>query len=148
MTTSRPTESCARYAAPRPCFAMAALAEGVATFDGIAMRDVRNKSKALGDLFLSLVDSRCAGSGIEIACPRDAELRGSQVALRHADGYAIVQALIASGVVGDFRAPDTLRFGFAPLYTRYVNIWDAVDRLAAIMRDENGATRAFTRAPL
>jgi kynureninase len=123
--------------------AMAALAEGVATFDGIAMRDVRNKSKALGDLFLSLVDSRCAGSGLEIACPRDAELRGSQIALRHAEGYAIVQALIASGVIGDFRAPDTLRFGFAPLYTRYVDIWDAVDRLAAIMRDEKWRDARF-----
>jgi len=129
----RPAEGIARTLCGTPAvLAMAALAEGVATFDGIAMRDVRNKSKALGDLFLALALSRCAGAGFEIACPRDADQRGSQVALRHAEGYAIIQALIEQGVIGDFRAPDILRFGFAPLYTRYADIWDAVDRLAAI----------------
>ena len=83
----------------------------------------------------------------EIACPREAEERGSQVALRHPEGYAIMQALIAQGVIGDFRAPDVFRFGFAPLYTRYVDMWDAIDRLAAIMdlglwRDARFRTRA------
>jgi kynureninase len=127
--------------------AMAALAEGVATFDGVAMHDVRSKSKALGELFLALVDFRCGAAGFAIACPRDADVRGSQVALRHTEGYAIVQSLIAQGVIGDFRAPDILRFGFAPLYTRYVDVWDAIDRLAGIMtegtwRDERFRNRA------
>jgi len=60
-------------------------------------------------------------------------MRGCQVALRHPDGYAIMQALMADGVIGDFRAPDFLRFGFAPIYTPYIDIWDAADRLAQIM---------------
>ncbi len=116
-----------------PILSMAALAEGVATFDGIAMRDIREKSKALGDLFLALAERRCPG--FEIACPRNAEERGSQVALRHPHGDAIMRALIDRGVIGDFRAPDVLRFGLAPLYTRYVDIWDAIDRLCVVMRE-------------
>ena len=74
--------------------------------------------------------------------------RGSQVSVAHADGaYAIVQALIARGVIGDFRAPDILRFGFTPLYTRFVDVWDAVDRLAQVLesgewRDERFRVRA------
>lgn len=126
---------------------MAALAEGVATFDGIAMAAVRDKSTRLGDLFLQLFEERCVASGFQPGCPRDGEARGSQVALRHPHGYEIVQALIAAGVIGDFRAPDVLRFAMTPLYTRYVDIWDAVDRLAAIMssgswRDTRFQTRA------
>jgi kynureninase len=112
---------------------MAALEEGLKTFDGVDMAALREKSKALGDLFLQLVEERCSGFGFEIACPRDGAMRGSQVSLRHKDGYAIMQALIAGGVVGDFRAPDFIRFGFAPLYNRYIEIWNAVDRLATIM---------------
>lgn len=122
---------------------MAALAEGIATFDGIAMAGLRDKSKRLGDLFLALVEQRCADCGFEIACPRDADRRGSQVALRHAHGYEIVQALIARAVIGDFRAPDVLRFGLPPLYTRYVDVWDAVDRLVKIMRDGSWRDERF-----
>ncbi len=65
--------------------------------------------------------------------PREPEKRGSQVCLRHPEGYPIMQALIARGVIGDFRAPDILRFGFTPLYLRYVDMWDAVDILADIL---------------
>ena len=72
---------------------------------------------------------------LEIACARNAEERGSQVSLRHPHGYAIMRALIDKGVVGDFRAPDVLRFGLAPLYTRYVDIWDATDQLRAVMTE-------------
>jgi kynureninase len=122
---------------------MAALAEGVATFDGIAMAAVREKSRRLGNLFLDLIGQRCPDAGFEIACPRDADRRGSQVALRHAHGYEIVQALIARGVIGDFRAPDIFRFGFVPLYTRYVDVWDAADRLAAIMADASWREERF-----
>lgn len=130
----RPAEGITRNLCGTPAvLSMAALACGVDTFEGIALCDLRKKSDALGDLFLELVEKRREGAAFEIACPRAAEQRGSQVALRHPEGYAIMQALIARGVIGDFRAPDIVRFGFPPLYTRYVDIWDAVDRLAAIM---------------
>lgn len=107
------------------------LEAALGAFEGVHMADIRAKSMALGDLFLNLVRGRCPGFGL--ACPTDANLRGSQVALTHPHGYPIVQALIARKVVGDFRAPDVLRFGFTPLYVRYVDVWDAVDRLVAVM---------------
>jgi kynureninase len=98
------------------------------------MDGLRKKSIALTALFIRLVDERCAEHGFTIVTPREPELRGSQVSIAHpADGYPIMQALIARGVIGDFRAPDILRFGFTPLYTRFVDVWDAVDRLAQVM---------------
>jgi kynureninase len=132
----RPADSIIRHLCGTPVvLGMAALEEGLKTFDGIDMGQLRAKAAALGDLFLSLIDERCGEAGFVIACPRDGMQRGSQVALRHPDGYAIMRALIAERVIGDFRAPDFLRFGFAPLYTRYSDIWDAVDRLARIMAE-------------
>ena len=98
------------------------------------MSAIREKSLALTSLFIELVESRLVDDGFTLASPRDPEQRGSQVSLAHAaDGYPIMQALIAAGVIGDFRAPDILRFGFTPLYTRFVDVWDAVERLAGIM---------------
>jgi kynureninase len=142
--TYRPADGMARLlCGTPPVISMAALEEGLKTFDGIDMRAVRAKSKALGDLFLSLVKTRCADAGFEIACPKDSQRRGSQVSLKHADGYAIMQALIDKGVIGDFRALDTLRFGFAPLYTRYVDVWNAVEKLAAIMSSETWRQERF-----
>jgi kynureninase len=116
-----------------PVLGMTALEAALEAFDGIDMAALRTKSMRLGDLFLDLVEARCAGHGFAIACPRDASARGSQVALGHTEGYAIMQALIAREVIGDFRAPDILRFGFTPLYVRHVDVWDAVDRLAQVM---------------
>jgi len=97
------------------------------------MRVLRQKSKNLGDLFLHLVRQSCLSFGLEIACPETSDHRGSQISLRHGDGYAIVQALIARNVIGDFRSPDILRFGLTPLYTRYVDVFDAAGHLADIM---------------
>ena len=136
----RPADGMLRHlCGTQAVLSMAALEEGVKTFDGIDMALVRAKSRALGDLFLDLVETRCGDFGFAIACARDGAQRGSQISLRHEDGYAIMQAMIAAGVIGDFRAPDFMRFGFAPLYNRYVEIFDAVDRLAAIM--ERGTWR-------
>jgi kynureninase len=126
-----------------PVLSMAALEEGLKTFDGINMCRVREKSAALGDLFLSLAETRCADSGFGVASPRDSHSRGSQISLTHPEGYAIMQSLIEQGVVGDFRAPDILRFGFAPLYTRYVDVWNAVERLASIMAGETWRQERF-----
>ncbi len=98
---------------------------------------IRRKSIALTDLFIDLVESRCEGHGLRLVTPRSAAARGSQVSFaRDVGGYAIVQALIERGVIGDFRAPDLLRFGFAPLYTRFVDAWDAVDRLKDVLVSE------------
>jgi kynureninase len=118
-----------------PILSLEALRVGVELMAEAGMAAVRAKSMALGDAFLELVDERLAGHGLTVACPREAELRGSQVSLAHEHGYAIVQALIARGVIGDFRAPDILRFGFAPLYNRHTDVWDAVDALAAVMAE-------------
>ncbi len=115
-----------------PVIGMAALASGLATFDGVDMPRAAAKSRALGDLFLDLAAGKCPET--VIACPR--ERRGAQVSLSHPDAYAVMQALIARGVVGDFRAPDVLRFGFPALYTRYVDVWDAVETLAAVLASE------------
>jgi len=98
------------------------------------MDAIRAKSISLTELFVKLVDQRCADYGFTVVTPRDSPQRGSQVSIAHAEyGYPIMQALIARGVIGDFRAPDILRFGFTPLYTRFVDVWDAVDRLQQVM---------------
>jgi kynureninase len=119
-----------------PILSMAALDAALDVFEGLSMADVRRKSQSLTGLFLRLVEERCDGFGLDPACPADQDVRGGQASLRHPEGYALVQALIAAGVVGDFRAPDVLRFGFAPLYVRHADVWDAVDRLREILAAE------------
>ena len=123
-----------------PVLSMAALDAALDVFAGVSMSDVAQKSAALCDLMIDLADRWC-GDTLALASPRDAAVRGSQVSFRCAHGYPVMQALIASGVIGDFRAPDILRFGLAPLYTRHVDVFDAVARLAAIVSD-----RAWDRA--
>jgi kynureninase len=104
-------------------------AEGYGGLDAL-----RRKSIALTDLFIELVESRCAGHDLTLVTPRAGADRGSQVSFAHdTGGYAMMQALIARGVIGDFRAPDILRFGFTPLYTRFVDVWDAVDRFRQVL---------------
>ncbi len=109
------------------------------------MQELRAKSQKMGDLFIQLIDQECAQFDFNIISPRDADRRGSQVAMSHKEGYAIVQALIAAGVMGDFRAPDTLRFGLTPLYLRYIDVWDAVARLKNIMENETYKEEEFNR---
>ncbi|EED36710.1 kynureninase [Luminiphilus syltensis NOR5-1B] len=98
------------------------------------MTAIRDKSVRMTDLFIQLFDEHLAEYGFQLVSPRDSQHRGSQVAFTHAEGYAIMQALIARGVIGDFRAPDILRFGFAPLYLRYADVWQAIMTLAEIMK--------------
>jgi kynureninase len=118
-----------------PILSLAALECGVAGVAEIGVDALRRKSVALTELFIALVERDCADHGFELASPRDPERRGSQVSIRHREGYAIMQALIADGVIGDFRAPDLLRFGFAPAYVRFVDVWHAVASLRKIMED-------------
>lgn len=94
---------------------------------------VRAKSLRLTTLFADLIDRYCAEFGVEVVSPRDPARRGSQVAVRHEHGYQVMRALIERGVIGDFRAPDLMRFGFTPLYLRHVDSWDAVTILHDIL---------------
>ncbi len=112
--------------------ALAALEAGLNTFDGIAMRDVEAKARALSQLFVDEVEMRC-GDGVRLASPRDPAKRGSHVVFAHPQGYAVMQALIERGVIGDFRAPDLMRFGFTPLYTRFEDAWLAAEILSDIL---------------
>ena len=118
-----------------PVLSLAALECGVETIARAGIDGLRRKSVALTDLFVRLVEQECGGFGFTLASPREAERRGSQVSLRHPEGHAIVQALVARGVVGDFRTPDILRFGFAPAYVRFAEAWDAVAALRAVMEN-------------
>jgi kynureninase len=136
----RPAAGISRYlCGTPPVLSMAALECGVDTVLaaqalGPGMAGLRRKSVALTRLFIELVESRCAGHGLTLASPRDDAQRGSQVCFAHADAaYAVMQALIARNVIGDFRAPDILRFGFTPLYTRFVDVWDAVEQLQQVL---------------
>jgi kynureninase len=135
----RPAPGIARYLCGTPALlSMAALECGVDTVLAAeplgGMAALRAKSVALTRLFTDLVEARCAGHGLTLASPRDDALRGSQVCLAHPSaGYPMMQALIARGVVGDFRAPDILRFGFTPLTLRFVDVWDAVERLRQVL---------------
>ena len=121
-----------------------ALEEGLKTFEGVQIAAVREKSMRLGDLFIALVEARLPGV-FELACPRDPARRGSQVALRHPEAYAIMQALIAAGVVGDFRAPDIARFGLTPLYLGYAYVFEAVERIHRVMTGETWREPRFSQ---
>jgi kynureninase len=155
----QPAPGIARFLCGTPAvLSLTALECGVDTLHAAdalgGMAALREKAVALTELFIALVDERCASLGFALASPRDARSRGSQVSLTYSDnetsadgasqGYAIMQALIARGVIGDFRAgtladahgpalPDILRFGFTPLYLRFVDVFDAVAHLAQVV---------------
>ena len=117
-----------------PILNLAALEVGVDVMLSASLAAVREKSQRLAEVFIAAMDQECGGDGFRLLTPRAAEARGSQVAFAHPHGYAIMQALIERGVIGDFRAPDVLRFGLAPLYVRFVDVWDAVAVLRDVMR--------------
>ena len=114
-----------------PVLALSSLEAALEAFDGVAMDDLRAASLALTDHFIELVDARV--EGFELITPREHARRGSQVSYRHPSAYGVVQALIARGVVGDFRTPDVTRFGLAPLYVTHVDVWDAVEQLVQVL---------------
>jgi len=128
-----------------PVLSMSALECGLATFDGVDMAILREKSQALGDLMIRLVAQECPDSGLTLASPADGAQRGSQVSYGHDSGYAVMQALITRGVIGDFRAPNLMRFGFTPLYVRYRDIWDAVAILKSVLAGAEWQRAEFNR---
>ncbi len=109
-----------------PMLSMLAFETALDAFDGIKMGDVQAKGRALGDLMIKLYDERLAKLGFGLAVSRDGAKRGNHVSITHTASYRMMQALIARGVIGDFRAPDVMRFGFGPLYVRFVDVFDAV----------------------
>lgn len=114
---------------------MIALEAALEVFEDVSMHDIRAKSIALTDLFIDLMQPLCLAFGFELVSPRDSARRGSQVSYAHKEGYAIMQALIAADVIGDFRAPNIVRFGFTPLYLQFADVQEAVQRLEVIMRE-------------
>ena len=137
-THFRPADGIARgLVGTPPILSLAALECGVDILLEAPMAEIRAKSLRQGALFAQLVEQELAGHGFRLASPREDATRGSQICLAHAHGYPIMQALIARGVIGDFRAPDILRFGFTPLYLGYGELWDAVWVLKEIMEDRS-----------
>lgn len=153
----QPAPGITRYqCGTQPMISLAALDCGVDTVLAAetlgGMAALRTKSLALTDLFIRLVEERCADHGLGLATPRDHAQRGSQVCLTRQEGaYAIVQALIARGVVGDFRAGDggrhldILRFGFTPLYIGFVDVWNAVEHLRQVLESSEWQRPEFNR---
>ncbi len=115
-----------------PVLSMAALDAALDVFDGVDMRAVRQRSIALGEDFIRRIEAECPE--LQLASPRDPARRGSQDPFRFAEGYAAMQALIARGVIGDFRAPDVMRFGLAPLYIGFAEVEAAAGMLVEVVR--------------
>ncbi len=147
----RPAAGISRYlCGTQPVLSMAALDCGLDTVLAAqplgGMAALRTKSLALTDLFIALVEERCAQHALRLVTPRAHAQRGSQVCLSRDDGaYPIMQALIARGVVGDYRAPDILRFGFTPLYLRFEDVWNAVEHLRQVLDTEEWRKPEFNR---
>jgi kynureninase len=136
----RPVAGIGRFICGTPgVLGMSALEASLDLLRGLDIGDVERKGRQLGQIFIALVERHCAGFGLALASPRDPAQRGCHVAFRHPHGYPIMRALIERGVIGDFREPDALRFGFAPLYLRYCDVQAAVEILREVL--SNGAWR-------
>ncbi len=117
----------------QPILSLSALDAALDVWDGVDMTALRRESEALQALFIDHAEKLCARHHLRLAGPRDMSMRGSQVSFHVSEAYAVMQALIAEGVIGDFRAPDLIRFGLTPLYTRFSDVWDAAATLANIL---------------
>jgi kynureninase len=120
----------------QPIVSLALVECGLEVFEATDMAAIRAKSLALTDLFIALVEARCGAHPLGLVTPREHARRGSQVSFTHPHGYAVMAALIARGVIGDYREPAIMRFGFTPLYTSFADVWDAVEILRAILDDK------------
>jgi kynureninase len=121
----------------QPIASLAMVECGLEVFEQTTMDAIRAKSLALTDLFIELAEARCGAHPLCLATPREHVRRGSQVSFTHPHGYAVMQALIARGVIGDYREPAIMRFGFTPLYTSFTEVWDAVAILKQILDHED-----------
>jgi kynureninase len=130
----------------QPVVSLALVECGLEIFEATNMAALRAKSLALTDVFIALVEARCAAHPLGLVTPRAHAARGSQASFTHPHGYAVMQALIARGVIGDYREPEIMRFGFTPLYTSFADVWDAVEILRDILDSEAYDTRAARSA--
>jgi len=129
----------------QPIVSLAMVECGLEVFAQTDMAAIRAKSLALTDLFIELVETQCAAHPLGLVTPRERAQRGSHVSFTHPHGYAVMQALIERGVIGDYREPAIMRFGFTPLYTSFTDVWDAVAILRTILDDrayDTGAARS------
>ena len=120
----------------QPIISLYGVKAGLDAVDGLSIDLVRQKSLALGRLFMELCEPLCDAYGLVLASPRDDQLRGSQVSFTFKHGYAVVRAMIDRGVIGDFREPGLMRFGLAPLYLRYADIGRAVEVMESCLKDQ------------
>ena len=128
-----------------PIIAYKAIESGLTVFEQVSMNVVREKSIKLSEMFIQLMQQECIKFGFELFSPRNAEQRGSQVSFTHGNGFSIMQTLISHSVVGDFRQPNILRFGFSPLYMRFKDVWDAVICLREIMQTKEWQSEQFNK---
>ncbi|WP_019998066.1 kynureninase [Aureimonas ureilytica] len=141
-----PARGVSRFLTGTPAIlGLSSLDAALGAFEGIEMAALRAKSMALTDFFVEAVETLCEGHGLTLASPREASRRGSQISFYHAKAYGLCQALIAAGVVGDFRAPDILRFGFAPLYNSFADAIGAAEIMAALLASGRHEDEAFQR---
>ncbi|MEE8599722.1 kynureninase [Euzebya tangerina] len=126
-----------------PVLALSALDAALDVWDGIEMAAVREASVGLTTAFIEGVEDRCGDHDLQLVTPRDPARRGSQVSFAHPAAYAVVQALIADDVIGDFRAPDVMRFGFTPLYLGLAEVEEAVERLRTVLDERRWDRAAF-----
>ncbi|WP_174301422.1 kynureninase [Caulobacter sp. S45] len=139
-----PADGLARFlCGTPPVLGLAALEVGVDLMLQADLGEVFAKSQRLCSLFINQVEARCAGLGLQLVTPRDRRARGAHVSFSHPQGYAVMQALIARGVIGDFRAPDILRFGFPALYLRYEDVEAAVEVLREVLASQAWRAEAF-----
>ncbi len=142
----QPAEGIARYlCGTQPVLSMTALECGIDVMLEADLALMRQKSVAMADLMIQLVEQRCGAFGLELVTPRDGNKRGSQVSYSHPQGFPIMQALVAAGVIGDYREPNILRFGFTPLYVSYTDIWDMVEILTNILSNRTWEQPQFQR---
>jgi kynureninase len=128
----------------QPVLSMRALAGALEVWDDVDLDQLREKSLGLTDLFIALVEEGCGPFGVTLAAPRERRLRGSQVSFRHPHGYEIIQALCERGVIGDFRGPDYMRFGFAPLYLSFADVHAAATILHDILANSSWRASRFS----
>jgi len=139
-----PSSGIARYlCGTQPITSLAMVECGLEIFAQTDMPSLRRKSLALTDLFIQMVEQRCAAHDLKLITPREHARRGSHVSFEHPQGYAVIQALIARGVIGDYREPRIMRFGFTPLYTSFTEVFDAVQILGEILDQQTWSQAQF-----